>query len=212
MVERYKLVGRYTARRLTDWKMSRNDGRVKAELAMLRRGVGRKPGDMPEIWGVLFEGFPEELMSASGEPTRAEWAVSTALSLYALHQQGYSVTEKPMTAQGASLGQSVRRLAKNDEDMERVLRRFNAFATADDMKECAHHLRGLVQLLRAEGIPLDYPALASDLYQFQTAEGAQRVRLRWGQDFYRYRGDADNDDVDTDDITNTDEGKDDSNA
>ena len=53
------------------------------------------------------------------------------------------------------------------------------------MGECLHYLRGLIQLLRAEGIPLDYPALAYDLYRYQTPGGAQKARLLWGQDFYR---------------------------
>ena len=46
-------------------------------------------------------------------------------------------------------------------------------------------LCGLIQLLRSEDIPLDYVELAGDLYEFQTPDGAARVRLRWGQDFYR---------------------------
>ena len=69
--------------------------------------------------------------------------------------------------------------------MKAVQRRFNAFATAKEMPECLHHLRGLVQLLRSKGIGLDYVELAGDLYEFQTPEGAAKVRLRWGQDFYR---------------------------
>ena len=69
--------------------------------------------------------------------------------------------------------------------MKAVQRRFNAFATAKEMPECLHHLRGLVQLQRSEGIGLDYAELAGDLYEFQTLEGAAKVRLRWGQDFYR---------------------------
>lgn len=32
---------------------------------------------------------------------------------------------------------------------------------------------------------MDYIQLAYDLYQFQTENGAQKVKLRWGQDFYR---------------------------
>ena len=48
-----------------------------------------------------------------------------------------------------------------------------------------NHLRGLIQLLRSKEIPLDYVDLAGDLYEFQMPGGAARVRLRWGQDFYR---------------------------
>lgn len=40
------------------------------------------------------------------------------------------------------------------------------------------------QLLRREGIPLDYPQLAEDLYQYQFVDGAPNVRLRWGRDLY----------------------------
>ena len=178
-------VRQYVAYRLARWKADKNDARLRGELANLRRGIGHTPGDLPELWGLLFDGFPEELMSRNGAPTKAEWAVSVALTMYALHQQGRSISEAPMNVEGATLGRSVRRLAKNDDDVERVRRRFNSFATADDMGECVHHLRGLVQLLRAEGIPLDYPELAYDLYRYQTLDGTQQVRLLWGQDFYR---------------------------
>lgn len=113
----------------------------------------------------------------------AEWAVSGALTLYALHQQG---AQRSMHADGQRLGMAIRKLAGNDTDrLKAVQRRFNAFATARSMPECLHHLRGLVQLLRSEDIPLDYVELAGDLYEFQTPDGAARVRLRWGQDFYR---------------------------
>lgn len=203
MLDRGKQVETYVLGRLKKWSAERNEGRVKAELANLRRGVGCAPGDLPELWGVLFDGFPEELMSRSGEPTWAEWAASAALTLYAVHQQGRNLTEQSMYARGASLGGAVRRLVHTEDDLERVRRRFNAFATSGNMAECAHHLRGLIHLLRAEGIPLDYPELARDLYQFQTEDGAPRVRLRWGQDFYR------RDRTDESEMTN---GEDDSNV
>lgn len=53
------------------------------------------------------------------------------------------------------------------------------------MVELTHHMRSIVQLLRSSSIPLDYPALAQDLYCYQTAHTVASVRLRWGQDFYR---------------------------
>ena len=45
----------------------------------------------------------------------------------------------------------------------------------------------LAELLRAakpDSIPLDYPQLAEDLYQYQVVDGAPNVRLRWGRDLY----------------------------
>ena len=74
-----------------------------------------------------------------------------------------------------------------------MLRRFNALATAEEITEISHHLRGMIQLLRAAkdgGIPLDYPQLAADLYELQCTDPrypqiSANVRLRWGQDLYR---------------------------
>lgn len=179
-----KEVKDYVRRRLEQWQREPNEHLLRADMANLRRGIGKKPGELPELWGLLFRDFPEELMSASGEPTWAEWAVSGALTLYALHRQG---ARQDAHAEGQHLGASVRKLAgSNEERLKAVQRRFNAFATARSMPECMHHLRGLVQLLRSEDIPLDYVELAGDLYEYQTPNGAARVRLRWGQDFYRY--------------------------
>mgnify|MGYP004556655915 CR=1 FL=1 len=183
MDSRKKLVRAYVHKRLAQWQSQTNEHLLRADLANLRRGLGKKPGDLPELWGLLFQELPEELMSRTGEPTWAEWAVSGALTLYALHRQGVG---RCMHADGQRLGAAVGRLAGGDEERLKVVqRRFNAFATARSMPECMNHLRGLIQLLRSKEIPLDYVDLAGDLYEFQMPGGAARVRLRWGQDFYR---------------------------
>ena len=158
----------------------------RAELAELRRGVGRQPGDLPALWGALLADMPEQLQGSNG-PSKAEWAVYTALTLFALHQQGEASVS--MHQPGRTLGGAVRQLAEKtaagqDWTESSVLRRFNALATADSMPEVSHHLRGMIQLLRREGIPLDYPQLAEDLYQYQFVDGAPNVRLRWGRDLY----------------------------
>ena len=177
------MVVSYVYKRLAQWNGTTNEHAVRSDLANLRRGIGKKPGELPQLWGLLFRDLPEELMSKNGEPSRAEWAISGALTLYALHQQG---AERNAYVNGQSLGTAVGKLAVgNDERLKAVQRRFNAFATARDMPECMHHLRGLIQLLRSENIALDYAQLAGELYEFQQPEGAARVRLRWGQDFYR---------------------------
>ena len=75
--------------------------------------------------------------------------------------------------------------AVDEDEMKRVLRRLNAAATANSITALAHYLRGLVQLLRTEGIPLDYAALAGDIFRYQFPETAAQVRLAWGQDFYK---------------------------
>lgn len=82
----------------------------RAELAELRRGVGRQPGDLPALWGALLADMPEQLQGSNG-PSKAEWAVYTALTLFALHQQGEAGVS--MNQPGRTLGGAVRQLAED---------------------------------------------------------------------------------------------------
>lgn len=185
MVDEKGLVKNYVARRIAALMNSRNDSAVRAKLANLRRGIGKPPGAMPELWDMTLEDMPAELYSNNGVPTYAERAVYSALTLFALHQQGSDVKKKPMSVEGSFLGEAVRRLVRPDEDETRIKRRFNSAVTADGIDELTYYLRGLIQLLKNGGIPLDYPALAAELYLFQFEDARNSVRLRWGQDFYR---------------------------
>lgn len=112
-----------------------------------------------------------------------EKAVHLALTLYAAHQQGKGGVS--MNKSGPSLGAAVGALHAGYGSEQAVKRRFDQVATATGWTELTHHARGIIQLLKAKDIPLDYPLLAHDLYVFQLPEGAGRVRLRWGEDFYR---------------------------
>ncbi len=192
-------------KRKIDWLLhSKNESAVRAMLAKLRRGIGKPPGSMPELWPVTLDGLPEALQGTSSSPSKGEWAVHTALTLFALHQQGKELKGKAMFREGESLGVSLRQLAMIYGDEARVKRRFDAAATAQSPEEFSNHLRGLIQLLKAEDVPLDYAALAEDLYWFQFPEAKDGVRLRWGRDFYHTsRQDDENQ-------QHADEGKDDS--
>ena len=75
-------------------------------------------------------------------------------------------------------------LAGKEEDKERIIRRFNMVITSADMREMSHHLRSVVQMLNAKGIPADYAALAGDVYRYQRISDRDSVRLQWGQNFY----------------------------
>lgn len=164
------------------WKMPEHPRR--AALAELRRGIGRAPGELPKLWESFLQDMPPELFGRSREPTAAEWAVYLALTLFALHQQSQ---EGSVCAAGAGIGKAVRRLAnrqKEDPQESSAFRRFSALITADSMEEISYHLRGLVQLLRREGLPLDYPQLAFDLFELQFPDSAPRVKLRWGREYF----------------------------
>ena len=178
-----KIAG-FTAKKLAQLQEQRGEDSFRSTLARLRRGAGCTPGEMPQLWGFFLDGMPEKWMG-NREPSRAEWAIYTALTLFALHQQGKDPETEWMSQPGAPLGKSVAGLIGAAEEESRVVRRFHALATSVDMEELSHHMRGMVQLLRSKNIPLDYPALAEDLFWYQNAEYQGQVRLRWGQDFYR---------------------------
>lgn len=164
-------------------------GDGKAMLANLRRGVGNEPGEMPQLFGVILLDMPEEFMSESGIATKEEWACYIALTLYALHQQGRPLESQPMhTKENISIGRALSRLARvlNDPNAEqRMLQRLQKLATAVDMKELSYHLRGVIQILKSNGIPINYQDFAADLYEIQMPGSKKQVCFRWGQDFYR---------------------------
>ena len=178
--------------RQTDQRLSRitagEDAAVRGRLANLRRGVSRKPGEDPRTWGILFSELPEEMLGRNGEPSREEWAIHTAITLYALHQQSNDLRTQNMNKKGISLGKAASQLTVayggDDDSRERVARRLYQIVLAPDMPSMSYYLRSFIQLLRSENIELDYPRLAKDLYIFQLPDGAASVRLQWGQDFY----------------------------
>lgn len=185
MSERHAIY-RYVAGKLMKLVQSSHNAAVAAALARLRRGIGKEPGSQPEIWDITLEGMPEELQGRGNQPSYAERAAHTALTLFALHQQGKSMREKCMYEQEQSLGKAMRIFIHHDPDREQaVTRRFVATVTADSFSELTWHLRGLIQLLRTKDIPLDYPALAADLYHFQFPGQQDHIRLQWGRQFHR---------------------------
>jgi CRISPR system Cascade subunit CasB len=181
-------VSEYVEKKIKALKKQRESA-VRAALAKLRRGIGKPPWSIPELWGLVFSDISIEIDGKSKEFTAAEKAIYAAMTLYALHQQGKDVKQFPMSEKGASFGAVIRRLAiaRDGEQWDEgpVRRRFIQAATSDGVEEFAVHLRGLVQLLRAEGIPLDYPKLAEDLYWFHFPASRDRASRSWGLEFYR---------------------------
>lgn len=163
-------------------------GGGKGLYAALRKGVGRDPGDLPELYGFLLQDMPEEFMENEGAPSKEEWSCYVTLTLYALHQQGNDVSKSPMNESGVSFGTALWKLSKamdDDRAEDRVFKRLKVVASAKDIRETAYHLRQLVQLMRSYGISLDYGILAGDLYQGQFPDMASQLHLKWGQDFFR---------------------------
>ncbi|MDB4873142.1 MAG: CRISPR-associated protein Cse2 family [Gemmatimonadales bacterium] len=159
-----------------------------ATLAQLRRGAGRLPQDMPELWGLTGAERLYQALPSSGSDTdasRAEGAMFLAVTLYALHQQ--SRPDLGMHKAGIDLGAAVRRLMPNGEIDEPIRRRFTRAGTATTLSTLAYRLREIVSLLRRESVPLDYALLAQHLYQAQLPGGMQQVRQSWGRSFHAHR-------------------------
>ena len=180
-MSKHDSVYRYTAAKIAYLGQQNDSSAGRAMLADLRRGIGKAPGELPELWGIIFDRMPEELVG-KGEPSAAEWAVYTALTLYTLHRQG---STEDVQKDGVSIGAAAAHLIHTDDDTERILKRMNLIATAVSPADLAYHLRGLIQLLKGDSVGLDYALLAKELYLFSFPESANRIKLAWGRDFYR---------------------------
>jgi CRISPR system Cascade subunit CasB len=160
-LSQYELIAAYVNGRIST--LDADTPWAKSALAKLRRGIGKDPGELPEIWEIIFGDLPLELHSSNGRATKAEWAIHTSLTLYALHRQGKNISMNDASRTvagkrmyGKSLGGAARRLIKSDRSNEQsIKRRFDAIATAQNLTELAHHARGLVQLLKAAD-PYEY--------------------------------------------------------
>jgi CRISPR system Cascade subunit CasB len=200
-------LGRLVSHRVEDLQRrylgAQRSSAAVATLAHLRRGLGKAPGEVPEIWDITVEGIPRP--GHGDDPSAQEHAAHAALTLYAAHQQSRTV---PMHVRGRSLGTAVRSLARSQDatgDAERekaVRRRFDAVATATSFEEITYHLRGLISQLRSADIALDYGLLADDLEQMQRPQGLKAVRLRWGRAYHHLDvSREDTDTTDTDPVT-----------
>lgn len=155
-----------------------------AALARLRRGLGKEPGSVLDIVELTYH--PDFARGAvSDEPTTVEVAAHLGMTLFALHQQSQPAR---MHLPGARLGTAIRRLVPASEtnpSNHSIGRRFSALITADSLTELTHHLRGAVQLLRANGVPLDYGQFVKDLYFWQNPRSRGNVRRGWARGFHK---------------------------
>ena len=80
-----------------DWLLKQaSEGVCRATLAQLRRGVGRTPGEIPDLWGILLQDMPEDMQGHGSTASYQEIAIYTALTLFAVHQQGWDPRSQPM--------------------------------------------------------------------------------------------------------------------
>lgn len=154
-----------------------------ADLAALRRGIGRQPGAVSTMWPFYAT------LTEDGRLTPLLFAEHVALTLFAVHQQSRT---RPAHRVGVGVGTAVRALRDSDRfSVDAVDRRFAAAATATSLTEVGVLLRGLVTQLRGiDADPgLDYTRLTWDLRDWQDPERLVRVRRRWGAQYFAWRAD-----------------------
>lgn len=211
----YATIGGYTRaaiRRIyRGWETDPNrsgiaDARVREALARLRTAGSRPPGASPEVWEYL-PGDPALYIqqefgaqSRPGEPTAQEIAVHHALTLWAAHQQSKNepMHDDRQTEDGSqgsiSFAQAIRLLSQRRDgereagDAGPVRRRFVTALRAQSVAAMVRHSRGLVQMLRVEGIAFDYGRFSEDLLWFQFTRTRSRVQRQWSRDFHRFPG------------------------
>lgn len=167
------------------WKGYEADrGSVVAELARLRRALPHGGIAPPEAWEILARDFHEKLRGSGDAPSADEFAATSALSLFALHQQSKRKQSMHRRDDKHRLGRAAHTLMLRS-DSDGVQRRMQALVRSGSFEAVLEHLRALVTQLRAAEIPLDYAQLAVDLREVQHPGRIHRARERWSRDFHR---------------------------
>lgn len=145
----------------------------RAALAALRRGLGKEPGEAPEMFPVLVPLLAGERLWPWHE--RAAYMVA---SLYATHPAGWSGEGDGRWDR--NLGASLRRLDR-ERDSAGIERRLASMLNADS-DDLGDHLRRAVALLRTSEIPIDWRRLSADLLAWGRPD--REVQRRWATSFW----------------------------
>lgn len=181
-------------RKWVEWviprRLSGREAPAMAARAQLRHGAGKEVGAVPSIWTYTLESERPGLRDK--EPSWGERAVHTSLTLWARHQgsKAGSMHVGGTKENSQPFGVAVRALAEKGRGDKRpeetpVYRRLSSVVSAQTYDALEHHLRGIVDLLEAAEIPMDYGILAADLFEWQDSQYRSAVTRRWGRQFAR---------------------------
>lgn len=169
-------VGRFVGRLIgLAREAEEGNSNARASLARLRRGLGKRPG---EVWECL----PEVLPSLRLEVTDAEYYREREVfflvgSLFALHPEQAARAEEGSGQRRNSLGATMRKVG----DHESAVKRFTALLSAR-RELLPDLLRQAVSLAAAAEVPIDYFRLTFDLLDWEYED--HRVQLNWARDYW----------------------------
>ena len=182
-------IKKYVERRIARLGHIQGTSLGNATFANLRRGAGRKPGEVPTALNFVLNGLSEAVNDYPDTPRESVTinAVYMALTLYALHQRGY---ERSMHARNVSLGKAVARLARAEGDKnakEKAVKRIQVLTESRRPEILSYHLRQLVSMMNRSKSPvsMDYGLLATDIAEILRGKDTDQVYLRWSRDFFR---------------------------
>ena len=153
------------------------DERVdRPALAALRRGLGKRPGEAPEMFPVLIPLLPPGRLWPWDET-----CAYTIAALFAMHPAVWRGAEEGRWRR--NLGASMRRL-REATDSEGPERRMVALLNSDG-DDLPEHLRGIVALLRSADVPVDWTQLTHDLLRWNRE--SREVQRRWATAYWGYQ-------------------------
>lgn len=164
-------------------KIEMNSIEKRSMLFELRKGIGRKPGELPTLWGLTLTDLPgvSDHFDCS-EPTAVEWSVYMALVIYGT-QRLYADDQNEVHKEKVSLGTALRKLALKTDKEDYFLKELQRLTSLTEPELIFSQIYRLSKFFRPNRIQLDYGKLAEDLYWLQTT-GRASVQLKWGSDFY----------------------------
>lgn len=150
-----------------DYLQSLVEGRERGALASLRHGLGRSPGETPEMFPLIVPRLPEN-------PSRIqENAYYLVATLFALH---------PKSTREGNLGSHLAgsRNSGNDEALER---RFVTLLSShpDDLP---NYLRQAISYLKSKDAPVNWDQLLLDVQAWEYPDSRLIVQKTWARAFW----------------------------
>ncbi|HNW31406.1 MAG TPA: type I-E CRISPR-associated protein Cse2/CasB [Caldisericia bacterium] len=142
----------------------------RAGLATLRKGLGKEPGTVTEMYKYVYSRIPGQTNLFD------EKIYFLTASLFALWHQGKQKLEKDFEG---DFGKTFRQISKNSES-ESIKERFTAIINShfDDLP---NHLRHAVSLAKSKDVPVNWSFLLEDLKWWNNDD--KRVQKKWMKSF-----------------------------
>lgn len=150
--------------------ISLTEGEKRGALAALRRGLGRPPGNTPEMYPYVVPFLPDE------PPPWQERAYYLVASLFALH---------PMSTSSGNMGDHMT-AARTQGGEEALERRFTALLAAHP-EDLPDYLRQAITYLKSKDIAVNWDQLLKDVQAWGHPTRGDQVRKRWAMAFWRWK-------------------------